>query len=1099
MTSIGALFCSLAILLELKAGTLRLDRLRCESLENPEGIEAVAPRLSWELTQAPGERQQKQSAYRILAATELELLEKEKGDLWDSGKVASTASAHVAYGGRTLPARSRVYWKVRVWDKTGAAGPWSTPASWSMGLLSDADWQASWIFHPAGAATNTQPSPPRNGFHSALANRADASEWLTITLAEPAMVDRVRLFGARPYDFQPDTPGFLFPLRFRVQLIPDGVAPDDAKGVTVFDASAEDYRNPGTNAVDIAFPPARAQAVRLQVTKFARRDSTNYAFALSEMEVFSGGTNQARGAAITASSSIDDGGWAKANLVDGRFGGERAASASQGTLPATVFRREFSAPGSIRRAVLYASALGVYEARLNGQRIGDRILAPEWTNYRKRTQYQVYDVTRLVRPGTNVLLGEVGEGWYAGRLMVTGRFAYGANPAFLAQLEIETADGSVTRVVTDGDWRCSLDGPVTGAGIYDGESYDARKEFPGLHLPGFMESGRGWTNAVVAKARVGGARVWQSNEPIRVSRELSAREVREPKPGIYVFDLGQNMVGWARLSAHGQAGTTVRIQYAEALSEDGRVYTANLRGAAQRDTFIPATTGGFVYEPRFTYHGFRFVEVEGLVSPPVAGDLVGRVFHSSAPEVGTFECSDSSLNRLMTNILWTQRANLMSSPNDCPQRDERFGWMGDIQSFSQTGMFQMDLEAFFHKWLQDVRDDQAVDGRFPDFAPHAGDPARGFSGAPAWADAGVFVPWQAYLNYGDPKLLADQFEAARRWVDFVAAANTNGLWLIGRGNDYNDWLNGDWIKKDGWPSKGASVPNELLATAFFARSTEIVAGMARVLGREREMREYENRASRIREAFLKAYVGPDGTLKGDTQGGYALALAFDLLPETARPDAAARLVEGIRRYQGHLSTGIQTTHRAMLELSRWGQGQTAWQLITNRTFPSWQYMIDNGATTIWERWDGYVLGRGFQDAGMNSLNHWALGSVGEWVWRHVAGIHPDENAPGFERFTIAPYPGGGVRWAKATHRCIAGVIGVSWGVERDSYRLDLRIPPNTTAQVLVLSDGIRSVREGASPASQARGVRFLRMRPPYAVFQVGSGEYHFASRPPESW
>jgi alpha-L-rhamnosidase len=523
------------------------------------------------------------------------------------------------------------------------------------------------------------------------------------------------------------------------------------------------------------------------------------------------------------------------------------------------------------------------------------------------------------------------------------------------------------------------------------------------------------------------------------------------------------------------------------LNDDGTLYTANLRGAPQVNRYTPRADGPFVFEPHFTYHGFRYVELTGLAQPPAREAILGRVFHSTSPEVGRFECSDPSLNQLMQNILWTQRANLMSSPNDCPQRDERFGWMGDIQAFSQTAIFNMDLAAFFTKFAQDIRDDQADDGRFPDFAPHPGDPNKSFSGAPAWADAGVIVPWRAYQNYADARLLADHFDAARRWVDYIHRNNPDLVWSKNRNNNYNDWLNGNWVKQTGWPSQGGSVSNEVFATAFFAHSTDLVARMATVLEREEEARRYGALFQRIKHVFNERFVDSDGRVESDTQGGYALALHFDLLPDDLRPKAAQHLVDNIRRYQNHLSTGIQTTHRAMLELARAGYTDVGWQLLTNRTFPSWLYMIDNGATTIWERWDGYVKGRGFQDAGMNSFNHWAFGAVGEWMWRHIAGLNPDDAQPGWKHFTVAPRPGGDVTWARGEYQSIRGRIVSDWKIEGATLTLRVVVPPNTTATIRVPTRDATRITESGKPASATRTTA------DGAVFEVGSGNYEFVS------
>ncbi len=1056
---------------------LRFENLRCEYRVNPVGIDVPSPRLSWTL--ASDRRGQHQTAYQLLVASSAEALARDEGDRWDSGKIASDQTLHVPYAGAPLTSRLHLWWKARAWDQDGAPSAWSESATWTMGLLKRSDWEARWIAD-ARLLTNEATRHPLNGYHSLVTNRAEVLKWVLLDLGRTQRVEAVRLFPARPYDWQPDTPGFLFPLRFRIETARQADLGDLR---VLVDRTSADEPNPGTNAPLLEFPGITARFLRLSVTRLARRDADNLAFALAELQVLSDGRNVALGARVTALDSIETGPWAASNLTDGVTGTLRPIS-DGGALPATLARKSFTVAGPIRRATAYVSALGLYELCLNGRRVGTQLLAPEWTSYRKRIPYQTYDVTGLLRPGENVATALLGEGWYAGRLMLTGRFAYGTHPRFLLQLEVEGADGSRQRILSDDSWRTSTDGPIRAAGIYDGETYDARREPAGWELPGFDDTA--WVRAKSFEPD-GRLLVWLPNEPIRVLKELSPLQLSEPRPGVHVFDLGQNMVGWCRVQAEGTAGQVVTIRHAEMLNDDGTLYTANLRAAPQIDRYTPRSDGTFVYEPRFTYHGFRYVELSGLARPPTTAAVLGRVFHSSSPLVGRFECSDPSLNQLQRNILWTQRANLMSSPNDCPQRDERFGWMGDIQAFSQTAMFHMDLGAFFTKFAQDIRDDQADDGRFPDFAPHPGDPNKSFSGAPAWADAGTIVPWRAYQNYADTRLLAGHFEAARRWVDYVHRSNPDLTWVTNRHNDYNDWLNGDWVKQAGWPARGGSVSNVILATAFFAHSTELVAKMAGVLGRQEEAERYGELSARIKATFNQRFVQPDGRIAGDTQGGYALALSFDLLPDALRPKAADHLVQGIRRYQDHLSTGIQTTHRAMLELVRHQHAEVGWQLLTNRTFPSWLYMIDNGATTIWERWDGYVKGRGFQDAGMNSFNHWAFGAVGEWMWRHIAGLNPDEARPGWKHFTVAPRPGGGVTWARAEFQSIRGRIASDWSLQTNRFTLRLTVPPNTTATVHLPTTDASRITEGGQPVAGAQAT------PDGAVLEVGSGTYEFSS------
>ena len=1118
ISTIGSLF----VFTVTAAGAAMVAQgLRCEYLANPLGIDSPQPRLSWALQSAA--RAQTQAAYQVLVTESPATLASDKGDLWDSGRVPTDQTIQVPYGGQRLRSGQRVYWKVRVWDNQGQESAWSEPAFWQMGLLSDSDWKGQWITHPAAVPSTIA---ARNGYHSALATNDTDAKWVIVDLGRTQPIDSVRLFPARPANWRPDTPGFLFPGRFRVDI---AETEDFQAARTVVDRTDRDVPNPGTNTMVCDFQSVQGRFVRLTVTKLNRRDGQNHAFALAEFQTGTGDRTSSAGAKVSALDSIEEAGWSKAWLVDGQL--TSAGAVQTEAQPVTFLRRDFAIQEPVLRATAYVTALGLYQLRLNGQAVGDRLLAPEWTDYHTRVHYQVYDVTPWLRPGENTLAALLGEGWYAGRIGMSDgligklRGVYGSKPWLLAQVEVELAGGHRVWITSDASWTATKNGPIRRSDLLDGESYDARREMPGWDAPGF--EARDWESVDVRsvkpatepqlgnsedrKADVAPWLVAQPNEPIRVITEVKPVALTEPKAGVFVFDLGQNMAGRCRVALRGPAGSTVTIRHAEMTNEDGTIYTLNLRGAPQVDHYTfgerdglrkdasppsvpsrqdtPAVTA--TYEPTFTQHGFRYVEITGLSERPTLNSLVGRVFNSAAPEVGQFECSDPQLNQLWRNILWTQRANLMSAPTDCPQRDERLGWMGDIQAFSQTAIFHMDLAAFFTKFAQDIRDAQADDGRFADFSPHPYGRNVRFTGAPAWGDAGTIVPWRAYVNYGDTRLLADHYTAARRWVDFIRRENPDLIWRKNRGNDYNDWLNGDWVKQAGWPTTGGSVPKEVFATAFFAHSTELVAKMAQVLARDAEAQTYSDLADEIKAAFNRAFVTAAGGIQGDTQAGYALALHFNLLPEPLRAKAADELVEGIHRYGDHLSTGIQSTHRAMLELTRWGHTTLAWQLLTNRTFPSWGYMIENGATTIWERWDGYVQGRGFQDAGMNSFNHWALGSVGEWMSRHILGFNPDEDRPGWKHFTIRPRPGGGVTWARGRYDSIRGPITSDWKLEPGRMLLNVSIPANTSATVWIPAADVGRVTESGQPARQTAGATFLRMQEGAAVFEVRSGTYHF--------
>ncbi|NLE99699.1 MAG: family 78 glycoside hydrolase catalytic domain [Anaerolineales bacterium] len=762
--------------------------------------------------------------------------------------------------------------------------------------------------------------------------------------------------------------------------------------------------------------------------------------------------------------------------------------------PCPVLRREFGVEGSVTKACAYVSALGMVELHLNGQRVGDHLLAPEWTDYHRRVQYQTYDVTEMVRQGANTVGAMLGYGWYAGRIGLTSeksgpRHIYGNRPRLLVQLEIQYADGRTQIITSDDSWRGTLQGPIVDACILDGERQDARRTLPGWDMPGFDDSA--WSTAKVFQAP-DIELVSQYNEPIRVMLELKPIAMTEPAPGVFVFDMGQNMVGWCRLEVQGPRGACVTLRHAELLQDDGQIYTENLRQAAQRDDYILSGDGTEVLEPHFTYHGFRYVEVTGLPKPPALDDLTGRVFYSSSPAASTFECSEPMLEKLVQNTVWTQRGNMHSTPTDCPQRNERLGWMGDAQLFSQAACFNMDMARFFTKWAVDIRDAQSDEGAFSDVSPNPFLRYNTLLGAPAWADAGVIIPWRVYLNYADKEILKAQYVAAKAWVDYVHRHNDDLIWRNQRGNDYGDWLNADTMILENWPKSGGQVPKEVFATAFFAHSTDIVSKMAAILGDQEGAEQYGGLFQRIKIAFNEQFVNADdGTIYGDTQAGYALALHFDLLPPQLRGRAVEHIIRGIERYGGHLSTGIHSANRMMLELVNMGRADIAYQLLMLRTVPSWGYMIDQGATTIWERWDGYVAGRGVQNAGMNSYNHYAIGAVVEWLYRYVIGINPDINEPGYKHILIRPTLGGGLTHAKGTYESIHGPIATSWSLSEGQFELEVSIPGNTTATVYLPTRAPSTVLESGNALEKAEGVEVQCSAPGCLVLKIGAGQYRF--------
>jgi alpha-L-rhamnosidase len=573
-------------------------------------------------------------------------------------------------------------------------------------------------------------------------------------------------------------------------------------------------------------------------------------------------------------------------------------------------------------------------------------------------------------------------------------------------------------------------------------------------------------------------------------RELKPVAIRRAPSGETLFDLGQNFTGWARLRVRGTAGTAVTLRYAEVLDKDGNLYTANLRGATQADRYVLKGGGEEVYEPHFTFHGFRYVAVAGLPGTPDTATVTGIAVSSDLEQTGTLVTSDSLLNQLQRNIVWGQRSNFLDVPTDCPQRDERLGWTGDAQVFSRTAAFNMDVSGFFAKWLADVAADQFPGGSVPWVIPNVlGEDSMRSGGTAGWSDAAVVIPWNMYLVYGDKGLLARQYASMRAWVEYARRqAGPDFIWSPG-------WQFGDWLAlhSDDPSYPGATTGTDFLATAYLAHSTDLLARTAAVLGREQDAARYQTLFRQVRDAFDREFVSPAGRVGENTQTAYVLALAFDLLPDSIRPLAAERLVRDVRQRGTHLTTGFLGTPSLLHVLGQTGHADVAFDLLTQRTYPSWLYPIGMGATTMWERWDGIRPDSSFEDPGMNSFNHYAFGAVGDWMYRNIGGIDVDPAGPGYRRARIAPRPGGGVTGASASLDTDYGRLASAWKIARDSFLLEVTIPANTSAEITLWDTKLDLAREGGLPLDRALpGLRAARQQGNNIVLEMGSGSYRFA-------
>jgi len=885
--------------------------LKCEYRVDPQGIDITVPRLNWILKS--DERGQKQTAYQILVASSKEKLDADVGNLWNSKKVSSDRSIHIAYKGLPLQARMCCYWKVRIWDKDEVVSSWSLSARWSMGLLRHSEWRAEWI------SFDTNPMNKHKNLH---------------------------------------------------------------------------------------LPPC------------------------------------------------------------------------------PYLRKKFSIHNKIQRATMYVSALGLFELYINGSRVGKDYFTPGWTNYMKRVYYMTYDVTDLLNNGENVIGAILANGWYAGYVGFAPRHKknaklrafYGEIPALIAQLEIEYKDGKVEIITSDKTWK-AFTGPILEADIQMGETYDARLEMPGWNKPLFSD--REWTSVVLRDSIDVKLNAFPA-DPVQKIEKVRPVEFTEPKKGVYIFNMGQNFAGRVRLKVKGKRGTCIVLRFAEMLHDDGTIMTENLRNARCTDTYyLKGDEVEEIWEPRFTYHGFQYVEVTGFPGKVDLNTITGVVLHSALSLTASFKCSNELVNKLYENIVWTQRSNFFDIPTDCPQRDERLAWTGDAQVYIRSATYIMDVAAFFTKWLAALEDDQRPSGAFPDFAPL---PFLQFEPSPGWMDAGVICPYTIYKVYGDTRIINKHYHAMKKFMDFLTRTS-NGYLRFPQDNCWGDWLAFDSKTK---------TPKELITTAYYAYDAKLMAEMAAAIGEMEDARKYTRLFENIKAAFNRAYVFENGHIMGDTQTGYALALYMKLLPETLAGKAGARLVELIKGRNWHIATGFLGIKHLLPALTEQGYSDVSYRLLTNKTYPSWGYSIENGATTIWERWNSYTKSEGFENPAMNSFSHYAFGSVCEWMFSSMAGI--DTDGPGFKRIIIRPRPwGSNITFTKATYNSIHGLISSGWQIRNGKFILNVTIPANTTATVYVPTQDTNRITESSKPVNDADGVDFIEIDGNNAVFSVESGKYQFES------
>ncbi|MEO6150512.1 MAG: glycoside hydrolase family 78 protein [Mucilaginibacter sp.] len=706
--------------------------------------------------------------------------------------------------------------------------------------------------------------------------------------------------------------------------------------------------------------------------------------------------------------------------------------------PAQYFRKVFTNKRKIKAAIAYITAHGMYEAQLNGKRVGDAYLTPGWTSYKKRLQYQAYDVTPLVIKGENSIGVTVGNGWYRGAIgWGDNTNRWGTKSGLLFQMEITFSDGTKATIGSDGTWKSGL-GNIQYNEIYHGETIDHRLAKKDWALPGYDDSA--WSAVKVASYDNSNL-VPTINEPVKKHETFKPVKIFTTPKGEKLIDFGQNMVGWVIVKAKGAAGDHISIQHAEVLDKEGNFYTTNLRSAKATANYILSGDGEEVFEPHFTFYGFRYIKVEGYPGELLPENFTAVTLYSDMAPAGTLSCSNPLLNQLQHNIAWGQRGNFLDVPTDCPQRDERLGWTGDAQAFFRTATFNFNVKNFFTKWLKDVAADQRADGAIPHVIP---DVLNSDGGATGWADVSTIIPWQMYEVYGDKQVLIDQYASMKAWVGYMENhTNVNGLFAYG--DHFGDWLS---FKPGNDAGSDAITDKYEIAQCFFAHSTQLLINTAKVLNKPDDVTKYESLLKRIKDAYNKEYVTGSGRLMSNTQTAYVLALQFDMLPDgEARIKAAQYLAGNIGKYNNHLTTGFLGTPYLCHVLSRFGYNDLAYTLLLQDTFPSWLYPVKMGATTIWERWDGIKPDGSFQNPEMNSFNHYAYGAIGDWMYQNIAGIQAAE--PGYKKIVIKPIIGGKLTWAEGTYDCPFGKISSKWKITGNKLTMDVTIPQNTTADIYV--------------------------------------------------